>query len=155
MEENEKKVHLRHCYQGEYDTSCKYGDDENCPAKKNKKTDSPRSKKKFTQEEVVTRMYELYPDEGSIEERTINMYHRIGFLRCYDFLSGKDEVEEVERLKILKQIQNTFAVNQLANEMFSDSKPLEGKPLEVLKETAKKCLSKTPTTLFEKWFKNK
>ena len=27
-------IHLSHCYQGEYDISCKYGDD-NCPAIKN------------------------------------------------------------------------------------------------------------------------
>ena len=26
-------VHLRHCYQGEYEDSCKYGE-EDCPAKK-------------------------------------------------------------------------------------------------------------------------
>ena len=26
------KVHLRHCVQGEYETSCKYGEDEECPA---------------------------------------------------------------------------------------------------------------------------
>lgn len=32
---NDKKVHIGHCYQGEYGGSCKYGD-ENCPAKETK-----------------------------------------------------------------------------------------------------------------------
>jgi hypothetical protein len=31
---NDSKVHLRHCNQGEYKGSCKYGDDQNCPALK-------------------------------------------------------------------------------------------------------------------------
>ncbi len=30
-QERDKKVHLAHCYQGEYESSCKYGE-ENCPA---------------------------------------------------------------------------------------------------------------------------
>jgi len=37
MTKKEISRHLRHCYQGEYKTSCKYGEDNICPANPNKK----------------------------------------------------------------------------------------------------------------------
>jgi hypothetical protein len=32
---NDTAVHLRHCFQGEHENSCKYGEDKTCPAKPN------------------------------------------------------------------------------------------------------------------------
>ena len=32
-ENNDSAVHLAHCFQGEYKTTCKYGEDETCPAR--------------------------------------------------------------------------------------------------------------------------
>jgi hypothetical protein len=36
---------------------------------------------------------------------------------------------------------------KLANEIFKNTKPLEGKEMEILNKTFKKLLSKTPTRL--------
>ncbi len=36
MKTKEKAQHMAHCYQGEYEATCKYGD-ENCPAKPTEK----------------------------------------------------------------------------------------------------------------------
>ena len=33
MNNDNKGVHLRHCFQGEHATNCKYGEDETCPAR--------------------------------------------------------------------------------------------------------------------------
>ena len=32
-DDNKKGTHLSHCFQGEYKDSCKYGEDETCPAR--------------------------------------------------------------------------------------------------------------------------
>lgn len=45
-----------------------------------------------------------------------------------------------------KQIE----IIKIASMLFKDSKPLEGEPLRILKETAKRMLSKTPTKLIKK-----
>jgi len=36
---NDTQVHLNHCYQGEYKTNCKYGEDDTCPAKPKKEAE--------------------------------------------------------------------------------------------------------------------
>lgn len=38
---NDAAVHLRHCFQGEHESNCKYGEDETCPAKPNIVTNKP------------------------------------------------------------------------------------------------------------------
>lgn len=49
---NESAVHLRHCYQGEYEDSCKYGE-EDCPAKPKKETKNPFATDYFVDYELV------------------------------------------------------------------------------------------------------
>lgn len=42
-------------------------------------------------------------------------------------------------------MKNQLEIIQLANKMFKDSKPLDGELLIILKKTAERMLSKTPT----------
>jgi hypothetical protein len=46
-------VHLRHCYQGEYEDGCKYGEDD-CPAKPlEPKQETPKEKAKIAVDEII------------------------------------------------------------------------------------------------------
>ena len=48
------------------------------------------------------------------------------------------------------EIEKQMEIIEIASTLFKDSKPLEGEPLRILKQTAKRMLSKTPTTLRKK-----
>jgi hypothetical protein len=56
-------VHLRHCYQGEYEDGCKYGEDD-CPAK-------PKEPKQETLEEATERY-----SEELLEAKTIQPHEK-------------------------------------------------------------------------------
>jgi hypothetical protein len=69
-------VHLRHCYQGEYEDGCKYGEDD-CPAK-------PLEPKQETLEEAAERMYPINSTGGVMEmlnkHQLNNSYKQEGFI---------------------------------------------------------------------------
>lgn len=48
--------------------------------------------------------------------------------------------------KTESEINNAINVVVVANELFKDSKPLEGEPLIILKDTLKKSMSKDKTS---------
>jgi len=62
MENKEREilVHRKHCFQGEYEDSCKYGDSETCPARKSNIDETPN-------ENIYKRWYfELYENVAKL-----------------------------------------------------------------------------------------
>jgi hypothetical protein len=79
-------VHLRHCYQGEYEDGCKYGEDD-CPAK-------PLEPKQETLEEAAERMYPINSTDGVMEmlnkHQLNNSYKQEGFIAGAKSDAAKD-----------------------------------------------------------------
>jgi hypothetical protein len=79
-------VHLRHCYQGEYEDGCKYGEDD-CPAK-------PLEPKQETLEEAAERMYPINSTGGVMEmlnkHQLNNSYKQEGFIAGAKSNAAKD-----------------------------------------------------------------
>lgn len=98
-------VHLRHCYQGEYEDGCKYGEDD-CPAK-------PLEPKQETLEEAAENEASIFYEKGTIEwnkyrqvfelgakwqaERTYSeedVYHILCEHTAFLFMGGKSTLTE-------------------------------------------------------------
>jgi len=57
-----------------------------------------------TEEEFITYMYNIYPNDNQLPERE-------GMLKAYKFLTGKYDIEEREREKIKKLIGEALKKN--------------------------------------------
>lgn len=110
MEKKEINQHLAHCYQGEYKTTCKYGD-ENCPAK-------PKEEKGIDflmVEDIENKMGEMKEELGNAREMILNLSkQRKAFMNVPDEKFGNYN-------KIMHLVNSFFGV-EYQRETFSDYK---------------------------------
>jgi hypothetical protein len=110
-------VHLRHCYQGEYEDGCKYGEDD-CPAKPLEKP------KKLTDLEIAIKLEEIEREEFQQETlekglMEIELNHtKILVYSCERALEERNEqikrmYSEGEVLQLLLRLQQTESYDNL------------------------------------------
>jgi hypothetical protein len=110
-------VHLRHCYQGEYEDGCKYGEDD-CPAKPLEKP------KKLTDLEIAIKLEEIEREEFQQETvekglMEIELNHtKILVYSCERALEERNEqikrmYSEEEVLQLLLRLQQTESYDNL------------------------------------------
>ena len=104
MEENEIRQHMAHCYQGECETNCKYGD-EDCPAKKQLICDK------------CFKSYKILEDKSNLKKERGKCYSCCEITDCYILKGSKMneedyirkvcdwwmEVDDDEKIKIIKR----------------------------------------------------
>ena len=98
-------VHLRHCYQGEYEDGCKYGEDD-CPAKP---LEEPKQK---TLEKLAK---EYYPDESKLMEMMERIAFKRGYTECKERMYS-EAIEFAEWIRI-KDFQTTSKDNWIGLNM--------------------------------------
>ena len=109
MKQDCSGVHLNHCYKGEYEDSCKYGED-NCPAK--------QYSKDYNEEDEKLRS-EIVGKYLSIKQQTLEEF-KLKEKEFYNYLSKQDSwksiglvIQEFIQFKIKEQDKNKYSEEEV------------------------------------------